>query len=290
MPELYKPTGCIDVFSDKQQAKMMLGVVGASASGKTVAGASFPNPVFLNLNNGLTWIKGNPRFKDKNIVSVEAWSDKYCLEVLKWKRHVQLGARPSEADPVNRRDGIMDWVKTEGRKLTSDQTLIVDSWTDVQTWFDIIKDREPVYDKKGDLNPYNFWDCKIEYSEDLMSALKGLSCHVVIIFHESQERDKVTQQLIDKIQPLMQGKYVTKISQELTDFFRQHCVAKLDSRGQPTTKINGSDIDPKLLTEDVNYLWQIKSDAFFNAKTRMNRPERFVKADFSSFQYATINF
>lgn len=244
----------------------MVGLLGEAGTGKTTAAATFPNPHFADFNRGLT------QFAGKDIQHTPFYDDNYCVSVLKMAKHAQTGI-------INKRDGFKKWLKDEGSKLQEDQTLILDSWVDLQNAFDRQTELEPAYTQKGTVDEFAFWARKIEYSRDIMSTLQGLSCHVVVIFHEMKTRDEKTGELLDKISPLMQGKFVQQLSLYFSDFFRCLAVSKMN----PQNKLNL--IDGKELPKDINFLWQIKPNAFFNAKTRMNRKETFVPADFSSFTY-----
>lgn len=251
--------------------KLLVGIQGAANTGKTWAALTFPNPVVADFDNGLTSKMG------ENVIAIPFWSDSYCVDVLGAK----ITQGTSEGIPtkvVNKRDAFRKWLSVEGIKLEADQTLLVDSWTTLQNAFDAQTELEPVYTKNGSVDDFAFWKRKIMWSTDVLETLKGLACHVVVIFHEIQQRDKVTGLLLDKVKPLMQGQFVAELPIYFSDFFRQHCFHKMGRDGKPTL-VNGKPLD-----KDISYWWQIKSDSQFDAKSRLkHRPEAFVPATYESF-------
>lgn len=264
---MYTPTNSINL-KDVKSPQLMVGLLGEAATGKTTSAATFPNPHFADFNRGLTQFIGRA-----NIQHTPFYDDNYCLSVLKMARHPQAGV-------VNKRDGFKKWLKDEAIKLTNEQTLVLDSWTDLQNAFDRQTALEPAYTKSGSIDEFDFWARKIDFSRDVMETLKGLACHVVVVFHEQKVRDEKSGELLDKISPLMQGKFVNQLSLYFSDFFRCIALAKTTSTGKPNL------VDGKELPEAMNYLWQIKPNNMFNAKTRMsNRTETYVKAHYSSFNY-----
>jgi hypothetical protein len=260
---MYKPTNSINM-TNAELPQIRLGLQGPAASGKTWAATTFPNPVFMDIDNGLTAHRG------RDILRVPFYDPTFIR---------QLCPNSKVTDPPNRRDAVRFWLRDEGNKLEPDQTLVVDSWTTLQNAFDQQTELEPVRTRQGLVDEFAFWAKKIDYSRDIMELLMGLRCHVVVCFHEISQRDPKTGLLLEKLQPLMQGKFVAQLKVYFTDFFRQHAIGKLDEQKQ-VREING-----KKLTEDTTYMWQIKSDAIFDAKTRMNRPEIVIPASFSSFTY-----
>jgi hypothetical protein len=115
------------------------------------------------------------------------------------------------------------------------------------------------------------WAQKLAYATEAMELFKSMKCNVVILFHEQQRRDEKTGDALDKIEPLMQGKFNLELKRHFPYFVRQWCRQPLDANDKP---------DPKARPE---YVWQIVSNDSFDAKYigKPDRP-RFVPANYSS--------
>lgn len=252
--------------STNLQDPVMIGIQGPPASGKTWAAATFPNPVFVNIDRGLT-CKQTTTFQN-----FPFYDNDFCKTKMKFA--------VNRNGSINKRDGIKNWLLTEAQKLDADQTLVIDSWTSLQNAFDLQTDLEPVYTKSGQIDDFAFWRTKIDYSREIMTHLQSLRCKVVVLFHERPVRDEKSGQLTDKIEPLMQGQFVNQLKMYFSDFFRQRVFSKVGRDGKPTM-ING-----KELTTDLTYMWQVKSDSTFDAKTRMTDIDvMFIPANFTSLKY-----
>jgi len=263
MSNLYIPPNAINM-KDVKTPRLMIGIVGASATGKTTSALTFPNPIVLDMDGGLTAHTG------KDIISIPFYEDNFCKSILKAQ---------SVQGVVNKRDCIKKWLTEEANKLTRDQTLILDSWSALQSAFDRVTELQPAMTKFGQVDEFAFWARKIEYSRDIMDILQGLTCNVIVLFHEQKTRDEKTGELLDKIAPLMQGKFVSQLSRYFSDFFRALVIPKIDSKGKPTS-IPGFNTD-----KEANFAWQVKANAFFDAKTRMTIETSFVPQHFSSLNY-----
>lgn len=263
----YTPPHSINIKESKTAPHLFVGLIGESGSGKTYSALTFPNPVVADIDNGLSAQAGK-----RDALSIPFHDDVFCRNVLK-------AAYNQKAGVVNKRDAFKVWIRDEADKLEPEQTLVVDSWTMLQDHFDRQTALEPAYTAKGEINPFEFWARKIDYSRDIMIMLQGLRCNVVVTFHELKQRDEATGELLDKIAPLMQGKFVARIPSFFDEFYR--ClVIPLKNRKGEIIQING-----KPLTQDRNFFWQIKQTGEFNAKSRMSRPETFIPAHYKEIQY-----
>jgi hypothetical protein len=116
--------------------------------------------------------------------------------------------------------------------------------------------------------------------------LTSARANIVVNFHETQQRDPKTGQLIDKILPLMQGKFVASLKKYFSDFYRCIVFDVLDSTGKPTLKKDpntGKETREKL----VEYYWQVKSDGTFDAKTRMTgEVPMYIPQGYKNIKYA----
>jgi hypothetical protein len=249
---------------DNLPTTFRIGIQGPPGSGKTAAALTFPNPIFVPFDN--TDIKGLlqlPHLASVHPQQVPFHKREFITDVLKVKE--------LRGGKVDMHLALCKWLQDEAKKLTQDSTLIIDSWTALQDNIDAWLFSEPFYTKKGEEDFFEPWSLKIDFSKNIFTALKSLSCNVVVIFHESQERDKVTGALLDKLQPVMQGKYITRIKEHFPYYVRQMVRQKKDTKGIP---IEG---------EHPEYLWQVVSDNKFDCKF-IGWPERpmYVKADYKS--------
>lgn len=251
--------------------QIMLGIQGPPCSGKTWAATSFPNPIVADFDRGTSALRG------RDIRVVPFYDEKYVTEILKAsKKAFTIEGIPSVA--INRRDAFRKWLtEYAAKELKASDTLIIDSWTSLMNAFDLMTEAEPAYTKQGNIDEFAFWRRKIMWSTDVIEQLKGLTCNVVVNFHEVQMRDKTTGVLLDKVQPLMEGKFVAELKVHFSDFFRQHALAKINLAGKPT-EVNG-----KPIAEDGWY-WQVKSDANFDAKCRVpGLVDKMYPADYKLF-------
>jgi len=252
---MHLPTKSINLKTVKFP-QVRLGLQGDPGSGKTTSALTAPNPVVLDIDGGLT------KFSGHDIIVVPIYD-------YQWVCDYGFEPKKPKAQP-NRRDAILKFMQEDALKLTSEQTLIIDSWTSLQTAFDMQQDLEPAITKSGQIDEFAFWMRKIEYSEKIMTYICSLKASVVVTFHELKVRDIKTGQLLEKVQPLMAGKFYSQIKRFFTDFFRL---------------INEEEKDKEGRVIKCNYYWQVCSDNQFDSKTRLTFPEGTfkVKPDFSVF-------
>lgn len=257
-------------LKDLSFPQIRLGLQGESGTGKSFSALTFPNPFVVDFDGSLTAHAGRDiptaPFYD------EEWVEKYAGGAYKRQlQHVDAFA--------NRRDALLHFLQKEALKFTKDQTLIIDSWSAVQLAFDNQTSKFPKKTKEGAVDDFAFWADKIEYSEKLCVFFMSVKCHVVVTFHEDPVRNKTTGELMSKIAPLMQGKFVVQLKRFFTDFFRTVVQVEKDpATGQ----------EKKAPT----FLWQVRSDNKFDAKSRLKRDDMptFVEPHFKIFQqYAGEN-
>src|SRR5579872_4038131 len=148
---MYTPTNSINL-QDQDFPQIRLGLQGPPASGKTWAALTFPNPVVLDFDGSLTAHTG------QDIVSIPFHDANFCIEKLGLKIEDRIKYDTQQkVKVINKRDALDKWLLTEGIKLEPNQTLILDSWTAVQSAFDMMTETEPYYTKKGEIDDYAFW-------------------------------------------------------------------------------------------------------------------------------------
>lgn len=266
MTELYIPKGAMDMAS-YPRSPIRLGIQGAPGTGKTWAVLTFPNPVYCDLDNKLRgWRAANP---DTPLTAVPFWNQEFVVGTMKCNN--ESNKNNPKFQP-NVRDAVDYWLSEEGVKLGPNQTLIFDSWTSLQTFFDLQTSmpHEVEYSAKtGKPDGYAFWRRKMEYSKKIVSALKVLKCNVVVICHETPERDEEGR--IVGIKPLQQGQYADEIAGQFTDWYRQRY---FDEKTANELKL------PK-----AGYYWQTCKDRYFTMGCKsIPSIADYVPAHYSSLQ------
>jgi len=266
MTQLYKPNIAVD--SIEEYSNLIIGIQGPPASGKTAASLTFPNPIVALFERpDLAGLKQLDILKDVNPILLPFYD-------IKWMEEKKLPGRlfnpPNENRTINDSAGaFLQWLGgKDAREITNQQTLILDNWTRLQEQFDEVNWSYKSLSKDGKVDDWAPWDRKITFAEEISNNLISLSCNVVVLFHEIQERDKATGLLLDKLQPLQQGKFIAKLKSYYPNFFRQHCRSIKDANGKDTT--------------EIEYMWQVKSGSGFDAKCSKPKLPTFIPAQYKS--------
>lgn len=225
--------------------QIRLALQGASGTGKTYSALTSTNIIVADFDNNLT---AHTHRKDIHRIP-------FCDTEWLRKTYSKI-ANNSIVYPA--RDCFKEWLKTEGIKLAAGQILFLDSWTTLQAQFDLQTTLEPVLTRTGSVDDFAFWGRKQDYAEEILNLFKSLKCHIIVSFHEQTNRDS-SGNLLDKILPMMQGKFVNKLGLYFTDWFR--CIAESRIDAADKKKIIGTD-----------YFWQTKSTSEVNLKSRLDLP------------------
>lgn len=246
--ELYTPP--LGLTTLPEEGPLRVGIQGAPGSGKTAAALSFPNPVVVAFEQAdYTGILSLPHLQHVKPIIIPFYDPAFTAEKMKM-------TFKAAGKYYNRTAALIKWLQEEAPKLTPQQTLIFDSWTTIQDAFDQFCFNTPHLTAKGEEDAFAPWQEKIEFSNELCTLTGSLKCNTVTLFHEVQERDKKTGELLDKLQPLMQGKFVAKLKIYWPNFFRQSNRQKL-----------GGGVDGKSpLPNEREYVWQVRSLNNFDAK------------------------
>jgi hypothetical protein len=226
---------------------LRVGIQGPPGSGKTASALTFPNPIFADFDHiDIPSLLALPHLKDVKPQVIPFYNVEFCKD--------KLGMKPNKMNLVPKHSALKKWIMDYGSKLTSEQTLILDSWTTLQDAFDEYTWSEPIYNSAGKVDDRAPWSLKLDFSTEISNMIKDLTCNVVVLFHEVQARDPQSGVLLDKIMPLMQGQFVAKIKIYYPNFFKASVEQKKDQAGKP---IEGN---------TPEYFWQVKSDNKFDAK------------------------
>lgn len=274
---LYVPKGA-RTLDTIHSAQVRLGIQGPPGEGKTFGAATFPNPVFGNIDRGLGAFIGR-----KDILDIPFYDPEFCKSMgAKWK--------PGEA--INKRDAIMTWCRSELPKLSANQTFILDGLTGLESAFDIEEAKYPVYTDNGKEDKFVFWKNKLIWFQEIFEDIfKTAPCNIVCICHEQVERNQKGD-LTGKNNPLFTGQFKDKYVGHLTDQFRQHCVdkksdEKIDDKILKMWRMTKDEFKAMQNTFIGNsvYCWQTEGDDIFNAKASSMRPgtPRFIPATYAAF-------
>lgn len=220
--------------------------------GKTWSALTFPNPIVLDFDRGLT----SPPFP---VTFIPFWDKTFVKEKLK---------QPM-GDPIN---ALTSWLNTEGDKLSEDQTIIIDSLSTLSdSLTDVLDAKTPVSKSTGEKDGFWFWKEWSTWFRGLCARLQRLKCNVVVCCHEQEIRDSETGRVIGYKWLLKGQDFSPRLSQYFTDVFRQTRVGKEEVAG--TEKIL-----------KYTYQWQVAANSLFPlCCTRIPTNKMFLPAHYDSF-------
>lgn len=279
---MYKPTNSHTLAEAKTEQQVRLGLQGYPGTSKTWSALTFPNPVVLNIDRGLKAHQGR-----NDVIEVPLWDSAVCSKFL------------SGYNPSKLKDLLVSWLDKEGVQLEASQTLVVDGLTGLQNayhlWFRV--NQNNFLTTSGKVDAFAEWQVKKQYFGELMETFKRLRCHVVLIAHEIDLKDKngpAGPSYSGKIRPLLTGAFGDEIVSQFTDWFRSHSAdAPKDYKSLKPEEIkqNWNMTMPefeawcKSFTGGTIYYWQTMSDSVFDGKTSsLVGAPRYIPATFSAFQ------
>lgn len=276
---IYKPANTFTLAERKTQSQIRIGLQGFPGTGKTWAALTFPNPVVINFDRGL-----GAHSSRTDVIEVPFYDIAFC-KTLDMQYH-----------PSKLKDILVKWLETEGRKLGSEQTLVIDGNTGLQNayhrWYEANK--MLFLTKSGTVNEFSEWTVKRTYFGEIMEILKSLQCNVVYICHEIDLKDKngiTGPSYSGKVRPLLTGSFGDEIISHFTDWFRCHASDKPKADELTVEYLLKWGIDKKDFMQymtsfprNTMYYWQTESDNLFDGKTStLSRFPRFIPADYKSF-------
>jgi len=269
---MYLPPNSNNLSTVKDMPQIRAGIQGFPGTGKTWAALTFPNPLVLNLDRGLGAHAGR-----SDVHEIPFYSPDFC-KTLK-----------SPYLPTDLKDILHIWIDKEGRKLEPDQTLIVDGLTGIQNayhkWYTV----NQVYTKAGKVDDFAEWNLKKSFFSEFIEYFKYIKCHVVIIAHEADKKEK-DGTYSGKVRPLLTGQFGDELVSHFTDWFRAH------SSDKPTAEVPEQKLKDFRMTaaeykkwcdsfpRNTLYYWQTEGDNVFDGKcsSMVNFP-KFIPADYASF-------
>lgn len=279
---LYIPPGTQSLDKVTVLPQVRCGIQGYPKTGKTFAAMTFPNPVVMNLDRGLGAFIGRP-----DIIDVPFYNPAFVDSVMK----LTIPAyRRDEKKPANVRDAVLIWLSKEAPKLTSEQTLVLDGNTGLESAHDRQYNEEPAV-VNGKIDKWGIFRQRNTYFNDVWDALKTLSCNVVYLCHETADRD-TDGGLNGLVRPLLGGQAGDKLAGAMTDWVRSYAFEKPRTEEQLEKALKYFGVDKATLAEwcksgsDYSfYLWQCHPDnvAKTGVSSLVNAP-KFVLATYDSFK------
>ena len=292
--QLYKPKGAIALNEPSAKIQLRLGIQGGFGSGKTFAATTFKNPVFLSLDRGLASHTGR-----KDIIETPFWNPAFVDSVCKRESVTYFNHKvnATKITPPNIKDALVKWLAEEASKLSPEQTLVIDGQSGIETAYHAGYWVNPKITKSqqgrggGEVDGYAEWNQKVDYFDEIMLYIKSLSCDVIWIAHEMQERDSKGN-LTGKVDPLLTGQYADKIGKEFTDWYRATVLSKPKTEEEKNEKVAaiGSrelyDEYIKSTPSNVQcvYLWQTQTSDIVKCKTSLVGAPKYVLAHSSTFE------
>lgn len=278
-PKLYIPEGGVTLDKAPFDPQIRLGIQGFGGSGKTFVALTFPNPVVMNLDKGL-----GAHYGRADVVDVK-FGDPNLID--------KLVPRANKQDQPYFKEAITKWLDTEAKKLSPEQTLVEDSTSQMERYYHswYAKNKDMFRGTSGRNNSRAEWGEKIKYFDEIFELNKQLSCDVVTLVHEMNDRDDTGS--ISGLRILITGSVADRIVKEYTDWFRCISVAKPKSDMEKSNFL-AKYCDGKQATMDefvkstpaeyhAIHILQTQGDDFFKAKCSsfLNLP-KFVVANYNS--------
>jgi hypothetical protein len=281
---LYYPPNCKTLADMSVKQQIRLGIQGAPGVGKTTSALTFPNPMVLNLDRGLSGHIGRA-----DVIEIPFYDVHWVRTWLK-----KLSYNKSEL-----KDALIQWIESECMRISPEQTLIIDGNTGLanayHNWWDA--NRNSFLTSRGVVDELAEWSVKKKFFGQIMEALKTLKCDVVYICHEAEQRDKVPVgspvSYSGKLKPLLSGGFVDELASHFTDWFRQHSAAIPNDENeikeeliQKNWKMSKQDFLTwcKSFPNGTIYYWQTVGDNVFDAKnSSLTNAPRYVPSSYSTY-------
>jgi len=222
-------------------------IYGPPCTGKSTGARTFPGPIHIDFDNNLP--AGTP-----NVIPM--WDDAFVDKIL---------PRTNPAYPANRRDALLRVIADISKEVTSQNTLIIDSLTRVETWYNAQEEIEPKprSAKTGEVDGHALFRKRLIYFDTLLTTFTGCAANVVFIVHQQQDRNEKGD-VVAQIRPSLMG----QVGEKLPGFFP--ILLQAVRQTDPATKA-------------VSYAWRVRPGPFEPA--RVPKP---VTVDFIPQQYSKL--
>jgi hypothetical protein len=273
--ELYKPPGSIPLNSLDYNFQKRIGLQGFPKTGKTTAAATFPNPIFISLDRGLTSLVGR-----SDIIEMPFYDGKFVDTIVK---------RDGIQCPPNVKDSLITWLTKEAPKLNSNQTLVLDGSTGIEAAYHSWYRENKVFSKSGEEDKFAQWRMKIDFFSEITILIKTLKCNVIYLCHEVEDTDDKGN-INGEVRPLLTGQFSHQLGSHFTDWFRCHAVGKPtdEKRDEFKKKYSINDSTLKEWMESTPkehhaiYIWQTQSDSKAKCGTSLMNCPKYILAHYNS--------
>ncbi len=270
--KLYIPPNAL-TLAESPPPQQRIGIQGFPGTGKTFGSLGWPNCIVANIDKGLGAHHGR-----SDVIELPFWNPDYLRKI-------------NNGSP-NLKTAILQFVVTEARKFTENQTFVIDALRGIDAAYHTDWRENPKYASGGKIDDFKEWGLKLIYFSELCEALNVLKCNVILITHESEKKDK-DGTYSGKIRPMLQGSFADKIVSHFTDWFRQHAIDKPKSPDlikEDEIKANWGMTKAEFIAmcntfpRQTIYAWQTESDNVFDGKcsSLVNFP-RYIPAKYEYF-------
>jgi hypothetical protein len=228
-----------------ENTRVMCMIYGQPVTGKTTGARTFPDPHILDFENNL------PKGVGKVI---PMWDDSFVDSIKK---------RVHQSWSANRRDVALMVAKDLATQMPAGSTLIIDSLTRLETWYNIQENEEPPIlsekTKQQDTNAH--YRKRLIYFDTFLTMFTTAKCNVVMIVHQQFERDE-KREVTQHVRPALMG----QIGEKLPGYFPVLLQA-VRRQAKPT--------DP------VTFDWRVKSSMFEPARIPKPIAQDFIPQSYT---------
>lgn len=162
----------IPYLTTTEAQKAFVLIYGPPVTGKTTGARTFPNPYIVDVDHNLP--AGVP-----NVIPI--WDEKVVDKI-----------KPRVTPAIaNRRDALLVVLADLSRELTANDTIIIDSLTRIETWFNAQEEAEPQpRGKTGAPDGHAMFRKRLLFFDTLFTMLTSCPANVVFTVHQQQERNE----------------------------------------------------------------------------------------------------
>jgi hypothetical protein len=252
--------------SPSEQAELTrLLLVGPAGWGKSTSSATFPQPVWVDVDNNVP-----PEIKPKLKHVIPLWNRDFLTN------NAFGGITPEVLVqyPLN----FFPRILSDARDLTAEYTLVVDNLSAISELLATMISN--LHAKAIEKNSYHFWNVWAAWLNSLFIGLKSLKCHVILIAHEDEIRDNETNRVLNRRWLLDGKKFTPKMGSYFNNIFRQTRIEEKAS--QFAVQRSYENMNSAVTT--LKYMWQVLPDQEFDvARTTIKTNKLFVPAMYQSF-------
>jgi hypothetical protein len=203
-------------------------IYGPPVTGKTTGARTFPNPYIVDVDHNLP-------AGVSNVIPI--WDEKFID-----------GIKPRVSSAIaNRRDALLVVLADLSKELTAKDTIIIDSLTRIETWFNVQEELEPQpRGKAGAPDGHAMFRKRLLYFDTLFTMLTSCPANVVFTVHQQQERNE-RGDVTGQIKASLQG----QIGEKMPGYFP--IVLQAIRQINPTSK-------------EVNFVWRVRPGLYEAAR------------------------